>query len=267
MLIYAEHVDAEKKKNLIVTFKTYNYQFIRSVLEVKKFSSEKLITYVVWSWSYNCCWHTKLKQISNFFFFFFWQHQTSSSGNESLRVKQNFSRSVWRETDLGVLDLRVGHRRGHQLEGCHESSGVALHLSGDLDLTGSHHCSLSARLLRLLVFSTDFWLGLWVSSWVYSQVSAAVHFHWAKKRAVLLKIKYTHLHKRPQPCVLRRRNTSTPPTTSLPVHSVSCAFTLQQLTFSAIIHSLSLTNNLLKLSRLTKRKVLDYQKSLEWVIC
>lgn len=64
----------------------------------------------------------------------------------------------------------------------------------------------------LWVFSPDLWLGLWVPSWVYSQVSAAVHFHWAKRRAVLLKIKFAHLHKRPQPCVLRRRNTSTPPT-------------------------------------------------------
>lgn len=32
------------------------------------------------------------------------------------------------------------------------------------------------------------------------------------ERAVLLKIKFTHLHKRSRPCVLRRRNTSTPPT-------------------------------------------------------
>lgn len=119
-----------------------------------------------------------------------------------------------RVTDLSVLDLRVGHRWGHQLEGCHESSGVALHLSGDLDLTGSHHDRLSAGLPAALlwIFSTDFWLGLWVPSWVYSQVSAAVDFHWAKKRAVLLKIKFAHLHKRPQPSVLRRRNTSTPPT-------------------------------------------------------
>lgn len=35
-------------------------------------------------------------------------------------------------------------------------------------------------------------------------------------RAVLLKIKFTHLHKRSWPCVLRRRNASTPPTTHSP---------------------------------------------------
>lgn len=35
-------------------------------------------------------------------------------------------------------------------------------------------------------------------------------------RAVLLKIKFTHLHKRSRPCVLRRRNASTPPTTHSP---------------------------------------------------
>lgn len=39
-------------------------------------------------------------------------------------------------------------------------------------------------------------------------------------RAVLLKIKFTHLHKRSRPCVLRRRNASTPPTThSHPPHA------------------------------------------------
>ena len=60
----------------------------------------------------------------------------------------------WAEqTDLGVLDLRVGHRWGHQLEGCHESSGVALHLSGDLDLTGSHRGRLSLSLSHSLSLS------------------------------------------------------------------------------------------------------------------
>lgn len=52
-------------------------------------------------------------------------------------------------------------------------------------------------------------------------------------RAVLLKIKFTHLHKRSRPCVLRRRNASTPPTThSHPPHApFSAALTPQRSVF------------------------------------
>lgn len=83
-----------------------------------------------------------------------------------------------------------------------------------------------------VIFFLLFWSGLRVPSWVYSQVSAAVHFHWAKKRAVLLKIKFAHLHKRSQPCVLRRRNTSTPPTS----HSAA-------LTHQALLQNCGLSKN------------------------
>ena len=134
-------MDAEKSDR---TFKAYNHQFIHSVLEVRKFTWGKLLELQ------QLTQKTRSLQISNFWL----TSDIFRVETSPLRAKQTrVGISVCRETNLGVLDLRVGHRRRHQLEGCHESSGVALHLSGDLDLTGSHHCRLSARLLRLSFFS------------------------------------------------------------------------------------------------------------------
>lgn len=86
-------------------------------------------------------------------------------------------------TDLGVLDLRIGYRWGHQMKRCHERSRVVLHLSWQFNFTGGHCVSWRCR---LGFFPADLRLLLWNPSCVYNQVSALVHFYWAEKRAVLL---------------------------------------------------------------------------------
>lgn len=120
---------------------------------------------------------------------------------------------------LGVLDLRVGHRCWHQMERCHESCRVALHLSGDLDLAGSHlHFPTRPSLPP---FSPPKKLpmcdrGFAILAGFIARCQARFVLIGPTGRAVLLKIKFTHLHKRSRPCVLRRRNASTPPTTHSP---------------------------------------------------
>ncbi len=144
ILSYAEHVDAEKTLGLI-----------RLGLEIITFSTEKsvsssTVSYTVSDWNFSSSsrshthTHSKFRSRKTFGYRHTVKHLREP---ESLRAKfAGRQRIAERETDLSVLDLRVGHRWGHQLEGCHESSGVALHLSGDLDLTGSHRGRLSTRL-------------------------------------------------------------------------------------------------------------------------
>lgn len=92
------------------------------------------------------------------------------------------------------------------------SPGISILLEVIFTLQLVRHCRLFSPLKKLPMCDR----GFVILAGFITRCQARFVLIGPTGRAVLLKIKFTHLHKRSRPCVLRRRNASTPPTTHSP---------------------------------------------------